>query len=215
MKTLSPGRLSLSVPALLLSVALIFAGSTRLSAADEPTPTGPVLVTMFQGNFTTKKAKVGDTITAKVKKTLKVGDLEIPSGSRLIGSVQTVQSAKEGNGDSTLTIQFQKVELKDHKELPVRGLIVGIGKVSLAGGLGYSGVLGRDGAGSTPGLDPTLSAGHGPKDEVGLGSTLPGVGLATHLDANQSSELRGFKTDIQLDSSVMMKVELFRSTDAK
>lgn len=215
MKTLSMGRLFLSVPALLLGTALLFAGSTRLFAADEPAPQGPVLVTMFQGNFTTKKAKVGDPITAKVKKTLKVGDLEIPSGSKLIGSVQTVQSAKAGDGNSSLTIQFQKVELKDHKELPVRGLIVGIGKVAIAGGLGYSGVLGREGAGSTPGLDPTLSAGHGAVDDVPNGSSLPGVALATHLDANQATEMRGIKCDIQFDSSVMMKVELFRTAAAK
>ncbi len=169
---------------------------------------------MFNGNLTTKKAKVGDAINAKVKKTLKVGDLEIPGGSKLVGKVQAVQSQKDGNGNSTLNIQFEKVVMKGNKELPVRGLVVAIGKVSLAGGLGYSDILGRGGAGSTVGLDPNLAAGHHAKDEIGPGSSLPGVALATHLEANQATELRGIKCDIQLDPTVMMRVQLFRATPA-
>jgi hypothetical protein len=176
---------------------------------------GPVLVALFDGKFDTEHAKVGDTITAKVKKPLKLKDLEIPSGSRLTGKVQSVQSMRDGDGNSTLSIQFEKIEMKHNQELPIRGLVVAIGKVSLAGGLGYSDVLGRDGVGSTPGLDPNLSAGHAAKDDVPPGSSLPGVALAQGLDANQASEMRGIKTDIKLDPSVMMKIELFRATPAK
>lgn len=171
---------------------------------------GPVLVTMFDGKLDTKDAKVGDSIALKVKKTLKINDLEIPSGSKVVGTVENVQSKKDGNGTASLGIQFQSVGLKDHKMMPVRGLIVGIGKVHPAEGLGYIGILGRDGAGSTPGLDPNLTAGNNFVDDVGFGSSLPGVAVAEGLNKSQISELRGIKTDIKLDPSVMVKVELFR-----
>ncbi len=175
---------------------------------------GPVLVTMFDGKLDTKDAKAGDSVTLKVKKTLKLKDLEIPSGSKVVGKVENVQSEKDGNGTATLGIQFQSVELKDKKVMPIRGLIVGIGKVHPAEGLGYMGILGRDGAGSTPGLDPNLSTGNRPVDDVGFGSSLPGVAVAEGLDKSQTSELRGDKRDIKLDSGVMVKIELFRPAPA-
>lgn len=182
------------------------------NAQSAPAPKGPILVTMFQGKLDTKDAKVGDAVTLKVKKTLKLKDIEIPGGSRVIGKVENVQSEKDGDGNASLGIQFESVELKDHKIMPIRGLIVGIGKVRVADGLGYSGILGRDGAGSTVGLDPSLSAGSKPVDDIGYGSSLPGVAVAEGLDKSQTSQMRGIKTDIKLDPSVMIKLELFRPT---
>lgn len=170
---------------------------------------GPVLVTMFQGKLDTDNAKVGDTVTLKVKKTLKLKDLEIPSGSKVIGKIENVQSKKDGSGTASLGIQFETVELKDHKIMPIRGLIVGIGKVHIADGIGYMGVMGRDGAGSTPGLDPSIAS-NNPVDDIGYGSSLPGVAVAQGLDKAQTSEMRGIKTDIKLDPTVMVKLELFR-----
>ena len=174
---------------------------------------GPVLVTMFQGKLDTNNAKVGDTVTLKVKKTLKLKDLEIPSGAKVVGKIENVQSKKDGSGNSNLGIQFETVELKGHKIMPIRGLVVGIGKVHIAEGIGYMGVMGRDGAGSTPGLDPSIAS-NNPIDDVGYGSSLPGVAVAEGLNKSQTSEMRGIKTDIKLDPTVMVKLELFRPNPA-
>lgn len=179
-----------------------------------PKYAGPVLVTMFQGKLDTDNAKVGDEVTLKVKHALKMKDVKIPSGSTLVGKIVSVQSKQQGDGTSALGLQFEKIEMKGGKEMPIRGLIVAIGKVSLSSGPGYVGIMSRDGAGSTPGLDPSLSAGHGPVDDVPPGSSLPGVALAQSLDKDQATQMRGIKTDIKLDPTIMVKIELFRATPA-
>lgn len=191
-----------------------FVASTLPKHSNDKYP-GPVLVTMFQGRLDTDNAKVGDTISLKVKNTLKMKDMKIPGGSQVTGSIVSVQSKKDGNGTSALDIKLDKVVLKGGKEMPISGLVVAIGHVSLGGGNGYSDVLGRGGVGSTVGLDPGMAAGHGPVDDVPPGSSLPGVALAKGLDQQQASELRGQNTDIKLDPSVMIKVELFKSVPAK
>lgn len=175
---------------------------------------GPVLVTMFQGKLDTRDAKAGDPVTLKVKKALKLKDLEIPSGSKVTGKITNVQSQQEGKGNASLGIQFESVELKDHKVMPIRGLIVGIGKLSSAAdNVGYMGVMSRDGAGSTPGLDPSIAAQRN-VDDVGFGSSLPGVAIAQGLNKTQTSEMRGINTNIKLDPSIMIKLELFRPNPA-
>lgn len=179
-----------------------------------PKYAGPVLVTMFQGKLDTEHAKVGDEVTLKVKQTLKLKEMKIPSGSKVIGKIVSVQSKQQGDGTSSLGLQFDKIEMKGDKELPIRGLVVAIGKVDLSGGNGYSDVLGRGGAGSTPGLDPSLAAGHRPVDDIPPGSSLPGVALAEGLDKEQATQMRGIKTDIKFDPTTMVKIELFRVAPA-
>lgn len=176
---------------------------------------GPVLVTLFEGRLDTDNAKAGDAISLKVKNTLKMKGTKIPGGSQVTGTIVSVQSKKDGSGTSALDIKLDKVVLKGGKEMPITGLIVAIGHVTLGGGNGYQDVLGRGGVGSTVGLDPGMAAGHGPVDDVPAGSSLPGVALAKGLDQQQASELRGQNTDIKLDPSVMIKVELFKSVPAK
>jgi hypothetical protein len=179
-----------------------------------PKYAGPVLVTMFQGKLDTENAKVGDEVTLKVKHPLKIKDLKIPSGSTVVGKIVSVQSKQQGDGTAALGLQFEKIQMKGGKEMPIRGLIVAIGRVSLSSGPGYVGIMSRDGAGSTPGLDPSLAAGHGPVDDVPPGSSLPGVALAEGLDKEQATQMRGIKTDIKLDPTTMVKIELFRAAPA-
>lgn len=214
----STRALVLSAAVALFAILCSSPGYAQFEAVHQGPPApkyaGPVLVTMFEGKLDTDNAKVGDEVTLKVKHTLKVKDLKIPSGSKVIGKVVSVQSKEQGDGDSSLGLQFEKIEMKDGKEMPIRGLIVAIGKVSLSSGPGYVGIMSRDGAGSTPGLDPSLSTGHGPVDDVPPGSSLPGVALAEGLDKQQSTEMRGIKTDIKLDPTTMVKIELFRAAPA-
>jgi hypothetical protein len=181
-----------------------------------PAKTGaPVLAAKIAGNLSTRTAKIGDPVTAKTIATLKLGDgVEIPKGSRIVGSVAAVKSAQDGGGTSALAIKIDQVEMKNGKFMRVAGLITAIGPFPDVVGLGYDSVLGRGGVGSSVGLDPAIGAGpavnRGDPD-IPRGSTLDGVKLGAKFDADRATELRGVKRDIKLDSTVMIKVALYRT----
>ncbi|HUB30157.1 MAG TPA: hypothetical protein VL967_10680 [Terracidiphilus sp.] len=186
-------------------------------AAPPPQPSplaqisAPMIVARLEGNLNTKNAKVGEPVAAKTLKDLRLKDLDIPKGSKLVGSVAAVESAKAGNGTSSLAIKFDQVQLKNGAILRTQGQIVGIAAVQESIGLGYESVLGRGGVGSTPGLDPTTGADvNRDTNDIPLGSSVQGVALALHLDANGATELRGAHRDIKFDSTILIKVALFK-----
>jgi hypothetical protein len=212
-------------PVVLAISAFLFTLSATFSPAQTTTPTltpttapaqtgAPVLAAKFATNLNTKTAKIGDVITAKTITTLKLKDgVEIPKGSRIVGTVAAVQSTQAGNGTSSLAIKMDQVEMKDGKFMRIAGLITAIGPFPDTVGLGYDSVLGRGGVGSTVGLDPSVGAGpavnRGDPD-IPRGSTLEGIKLGVRFNSDRATELRGEKREIKLDSSVMIKVELFR-----
>ncbi|MGA3047308.1 MAG: hypothetical protein ABSD67_11830 [Terracidiphilus sp.] len=230
-----PAILAVSVFLLTISSTFSLAQSTTPAPAQSPAPvqsttptpgqatapaqTGaPVLAAKLASSLNTKTAKVGDVVTAKTITTLKLKDgVEIPKGSRIVGTVAAVQSAQAGNGTSSLAIKIDQVEMKDGKFMRVAGLITAIGPFPDTVGLGYDSVLGRGGVGSSVGLDPAIGAGpavnRGDPD-IPRGSTLEGIRLGARLDASQATELRGEKREIKLDSTVMIKVALFRPSGA-
>ena len=72
-------------------------------------------------------------------------------------------------------------------------------------------VAAGQGTGSSSGLDPSIGLGsQGAKDEddIAMGSTMPGVALGRHLDADWTTVLKGIHTDIDLDSDVVVKIQL-------
>jgi hypothetical protein len=172
----------------------------------------PVLPAKFEGNLTTKSAKLGDVVTAKTMKTVKLKDgTEIPKGSKLVGKVLAAQSKQDGKGTSFLAIKFDRMEVKGGATLPITGLIASIGQVRDPASLGFNSVLGRGGVGSTPGLDPSIGA-DAPinRDDTYLppGSSLSGIGIGMHLDKAGANAMKGVDKDIMLDSTVMIRVEL-------
>ncbi|MGB6688811.1 MAG: hypothetical protein WBE76_13325 [Terracidiphilus sp.] len=186
---------------------------TAYSLSAQSESAAPVLLAKFAGNLNTKSAKVGDAIAAKTTKAAKLKDgTDVPKGSKIDGKVIAVQSAKDGNGTSSLAIKFDQAEVKGSAPVPIQGLIVSIAPSADAGGggLGFNSVLSRGGTGSTPALDPNTGAEHGgaANGDIPKGSTLEGVALGTNLDAQAASELRGIKRDIKLDPDVLIKVEL-------
>jgi hypothetical protein len=221
-------RLRRQNPAILAVAALLvvlFPTPGRAQAA--AAAPAPVMVAKIAANLTTKNAKVGDPITGKTTKAYKLEDgTAIPKGSKIVGKVDTVQSKKAGNGDSMLSFRLDEIEVKGGAAIPVHGFVVAIGP-SLAPkvGLGGNSVLSRNvnaqsgtgvsaagqGTGSSSGLDPSVGLGaQGAKDEddIALGSTMPGVALGRHLDADWTTVLKGIHTDIDLDSDVVIKVQL-------
>jgi hypothetical protein len=171
----------------------------------------PYVVAKFTSFLNTKSLKTGDPVGAKILVDLKLPDVDIPKGSKLVGTITEAQSVKDGNGTASLAIRFDHIDLKSGPTLKIAGLIIGIGEITNDPGLGPNSALGRGGVGSTGGLDPNLDIGNtGHKDEIALGSALPGVALGIHLDQNKATQLRGMKKDIKLDTDTEIKVALFR-----
>lgn len=171
----------------------------------------PYVVAKFTSFLNTKSLKTGDPVSAKILVDLKLPDVDIPKGSKLVGTITQAQSVKDGNGTASLAIRFDHIDLKSGPTLKIAGLIIGIGEITNDPGLGPNSALGRGGVGSTGGLDPNLDIGNtGHKDEIALGSALPGVALGIHLDQNQATQLRGVKKDIKFDTDTEIKVALFR-----
>ena len=188
-------------------------------------PAGLVMVAKIDGKLSTKNAKVGDVISAKILKAWKLTDgTDIPKGSKITGKVAIVKSKKDGGGNSMMSFRLEEIDVKGGAAVPVHGMVVAIGP-SLApkDGLGPNSVMGRSsgvssdtsnagrGVGSTPGIDPHTGLG-GPnvrdEDNIPLGSTMPGVSLGRHLDADWTTILQGVKTDVDLDQDVLIKVQL-------
>jgi hypothetical protein len=209
--------------AALLAIFIPAAGHAQAPASVP----APVLVAKIATNLSTKNAKPGDVITAKTLKSAKLTDgTEIPKGSKLTGKVTTVQSKKAGNGTSMLSFRIDQVEPKGGAAIPIKGLVVAIGPSLAPKDLfGANSVMARNtnpqpgtgvtsgsqGTGSSNGLDPNLGLGNaGAKDEddIPLGSRLEGVSLGRHMDADWTTALEGIHTDIDLDSEVLIKVQL-------
>ena len=196
------------------AAAVIAAGcsvSVVAQAAPSATPS-PEIVAKMAGNLSSRSAKAGDRIVAKTLRAYKLQDgTEIPKGSMIAGKVADVQNRKDGNGDSLLTFRFEQIGAKGGRVVPIHALVVAIGPAMVPKNLfGANSVMRRAGT-SSSGVEPGLDLGSpGAKDEddIPIGSTLHGVGLRQHMDADWTTVLRGIKTDIDLDSDVRVKVQL-------
>jgi hypothetical protein len=221
----STQKLSLAFVAAVLPCAfhLGFAPAQASSATAESAE--PILEAKFDRNVDTKSAKLGDPVFAKTLKAIKLADgTEIPKGSKLVAKIISVQSKKEGNGNSMLTFRFDEADVKGGAAVPIHGEVVAIGP-SLApkDGLGPYSVMSRSqgpsndtsnagrGVGSSNGIDPNTGVGKGgakDEDDIPMGSTLEGVALGIHKDADWTTALQGVKCDIKLSSDVNIKVQL-------
>jgi hypothetical protein len=224
---------NLVAPSLGFAVLLIASSFTTClaqSAAPAPAPAAapaPVVVMKIAANLSTKNAKAGDAISGKTVRSYKLQDgTEIPKGSKIVGKVDTVQSKKAGNGDSMMSFRLDEIDVKGGAAIPIHGAVVAIGpSMAPKVGLGGNSVMSRNvnpqsgtgvtaagqGTGSSSGMDPGIGLGsQGAKDEddIAMGSTMPGVALGRHLDTDWTTVLKGFHTDIDLDSDVVMKVQL-------
>lgn len=171
----------------------------------------PLLLAKFVGTLNSKTARAGDGVVAVTEKPAKTADgKEIPKGSLITGKLAAVKSKADGNGNSTLAIKFDQIEIKGAR-FPIDGQIVAIGHHSAIDtpdnsylGIGHS----------TPAMvyQPVASTldKNSSRDSLGIaaGSTLPGVTVTLHVNDAGAVELKGYKRDIKLDSSVLVRVKL-------
>ncbi len=223
MNPLRTGNLATAAAAALLCTVSSMPGwgqAPASAAAD-----APVMEARFDKSVDTRNAKLGDPVSARILRNYKLPDgTDVPKGTRVLGKITEVQSKKEGNGNSMLTFRFDTAQVKGKGEIPLHGLVVAIGP-SLAAKdlLGPHNVMARSagsssdtsdagrGVGSTPGMDPNSGqhkAGGTDEDDIAMGSTLEGVALGVHKDADWTTALKGFKTDVRLDSEVDIKIQV-------
>jgi hypothetical protein len=75
-----------------------------------------------------RKAKEGDAVTARPEAKIHIAEgIDIETNSRLVGHVDTVETST-GNDDSEITVTFDKVQLKDGRQIPIKATILWIGQ---------------------------------------------------------------------------------------
>ena len=104
-----------------------------------------------------KKAKQGDPVTAKLQESVKIPDArELPNNTLLLGHIDQVQ-ASEKKSDSSVQVTFDKAQLKDGTQIPIKATVMQIsppltGAPFQQEGAAVSGPTGP--AGSAPGGAP-------------------------------------------------------------
>lgn len=155
----------------------------------------------------TKSAKVGDTITAETTEKTKLQDgTELPRGAKLLGVITDVTPMNSGNGMSMLGIKFQQVVVKHNPPIAIHG-----GLVAVAPPADASGEL-PTGSTTSRGQGLQTQGNYGVKDNddggIPAGSTVNGVGLATTIGSDGTTELRGNHVEVKLDRGSRLRVAL-------
>ncbi len=159
---------------------------------------GTALNAELDHSIDSKKAKAGDSITARTTEAVKEnGKTVIPKGSKLVGHVTKASAKANGDAESMLAVQFDHAILKGGREVPLQASIqalaaaqgaaaAAVGGDDLqpmpnAGGGAMGAGAGR-GAGAAGGVGSTVGAAAGAAQRTtagvtgAAGSTVNGAG---------------------------------------
>ena len=105
-----------------------------------------------------KKRKAGDEVQAKTVAPVNLTDgTVIPRGAKIIGHIVDAKALSKGDGQSSLTIAFDKVDLPDGKIVNIKGHIQAIAPNPSAGdsggGVDYGSSMNRSIQHAGPGMD--------------------------------------------------------------
>ncbi|MBV8632013.1 MAG: hypothetical protein JOZ83_13875 [Silvibacterium sp.] len=93
-----------------------------------------------------KKAKAGDPLSAKVSSAVQLSDgTKVPAGSVLTGHIDSV-APSEKKGDSTMTVTFDKLQIKGGNQIDVKATLVSAMTTAPVSGGAYDAGLARQGA---------------------------------------------------------------------
>ena len=110
----------------LLAVFLcLWQGATSAAAQAAPAAIGhgafPVKVVK---TLDSSKLKEGDTVEVATAGSFKLPDgTLVPKGSKLSGQVTAAKARSKGDPDSQLAIAFDKLEISNEKQVPVKGVV--------------------------------------------------------------------------------------------
>jgi hypothetical protein len=128
-----------------------------------------------------KTAKNGDSVVVQTKTPVKTPDgTEIPKGSKLVGHVLAVQPSQPGQ-NAQLALQFDRVELKGGKTMPVHSQIQSISPPDgAASASGTSSTGGGAASGSQTGGSANPSTSRAANDGSNASGAAPGAGSAAN-----------------------------------
>lgn len=90
-------------------------------AAQSSLAAGTAINAELDKSLDSKKAKVGDAVTARATEATKEdGKVVIPKGTKLAGRVIRASARSKGDSDSTLALQFDRAELKSGQEIALQ-----------------------------------------------------------------------------------------------
>jgi hypothetical protein len=158
-----------------------------------------------------KKAKQGDPVTAKLQDDVKIPDAaELPKNTVLLGHVDQVQPS-EKKSDSSVQVTFDKAQLKNGQQLPIKATIVQIAPPPNAMALSQSGASGGSGASAMPSSSPAPAASGGGGGTSGGGSSqassstpsmAPSTASSMPDPSQQQPSQQGGMPDVSLQSDI-------------
>ena len=96
--------------------------------ANHAQPAGPGFPAKLAKSYDSKKVKAGDEIDAKTAAGMTAANgTQIPEGSKIVGHISDAKAKSKGDSESSLTFAFEKIVLKDGKELPFKAVAQAIG----------------------------------------------------------------------------------------
>jgi hypothetical protein len=165
-----------------------------------------------------KKAKVGDPVLAKMSSGVTLNDgTNVPAGSILEGHIDSV-SPSANKGDSTMVLTFDKIQVKNGKEIAVKATLNAVSAESdvpastqtqtTSGDVSQPGAMSSGAAregGANRSLDQPANARSGQQG----GGPIPGltVTAASIKDAN-SATLTQAKKNVHLSSGDVLQLSL-------
>jgi hypothetical protein len=100
------------------------AKSKQAGNQDSPLGVGTAFNATLEQSLDSKKLKIGDTVNARTTEDVRLeGKTVIPKGAKLIGHVTQASAKSKGDTDSSLTVVFDKAELKGKQEMPIYATI--------------------------------------------------------------------------------------------
>jgi hypothetical protein len=169
----------------------------------------PARATLNHG-LDAKKAKQGDAVTARLQDDVKIADApELPKNTVLMGHVDQVQ-ASEHKSDSVIQVTFDKAQLKDGQQVPIKATVIQIAPPVNAMMMGQNAGGGSSGAPmpspSMPSSAPSSGgSGSGSGTQISsapLPTPAPSMGSAPAPDQTQQSQQQQGVPGVELKSDI-------------
>ncbi len=189
-------------------------------------PQGMVLPISLKTAISSRIASPGDRIEAELADNVNLGDVTLPKGSILRGTVTSAQAGARKNVPGQLGVKFTSLVSADGVETPIRGHLIGgisqLGKASEDGNVSYTGETKKDkykqmgiraavgaGAGTLLGAVIGAISGHHGAGRGAMAGLVIGGGLGAadgyFLRKGRDVNLASGKTmQLQLDSPVRL-----------
>lgn len=170
------------------------------STAPAQVPAGTVVVAELSKSLDAKKVKPGAAVEARTTMDLlSHGQIVVPRNTKILGHVTQAQARTKQSPNSMMAIAFDRMAMKDGRELPIQAVIQAVGpplqQATLStegpptgagggagGGMPSNSPMGRgnEGAGMPSGTGRYPSSGSPTDDTSDRGSSAPALGPNSH-----------------------------------